>query len=211
MKHRLIAILLILLLVTAVFATGVFAAPDTEPEDPVVTEPPADDPVTTEAPAPSETEAPDPVETEPAETSTEAPTEPQPTEAPQTEPTTPPDNPPADDPEEQPEVFCTLTITRPTAVEDHDFLYTILGGERSVQVILPGGSTSVTVKGLRPGAYQVREDRSWSWRYNDETDPENDIIISVNFTDSHTEETISFHTELTVESWLSGSARGDGR
>ena len=203
MKHRLIAILLILLLVTAVFATGVFAAPDTEPEDPVVTEPPADDPVPTEAPAPSETEAPDPVETEPAETSTEAPTEPQPTEAPQTEPATPPDNPP--------EIFCTLTITRPTAVEDQDFLYTILGGERSVQVILPGGSTSVTVKGLRPGAYQVREDRSWSWRYNDETDPENDIIISVNFTDSHTEETISFHTELTVESWLSGSARGDGR
>ena len=204
MKHRLIAIFLLLMMLSVLLVTAVFAAPDDEPEveaEPVVT--------TTEAPV--QTDAPTPVETDPPVTA--EPTEPaaaptQPQEPQQQNDPGPSDDPVETDPDDQiVSVSCTLTITRPAPDDEQDFLYVISGGERTIQVLLPRGMSSITVTGLQPDiTYTVSEDQSWSWRY---TAPSG-LTQHVTFTATNNEKTLSFTSERVNENWVSDSARGDG-
>lgn len=199
MKHRLIAILLLLMMLSVLFVTSVFAAPDDEPEveaEPVVTS--TETPVQTDAATPVETDP--PVNEEPTEP-TQTPAQPQ-----QQNDPGPSDDPVETDPDDQiVSVSCTLKITRPAPDDEQDFLYVISGGERTIQVLLPRGMSSITVTGLQPNiTYTVSEDQSWSWRY---TAPSGQ---QVTFTATNNEKTLSFTSERVNENWVSDSARGDG-
>lgn len=217
MKYRVIALFLILLLLTVPFATGVFAAPGdgdepgetpaaettqpvTEPPAPVSTEPPATEPPVTEAPVT------EPPATEPP--ATEAPvTEPPATEAPETEP---PAETAAPEPEPTPAPpSCGLVVWVEEAVQDQDLLFTVSGQGLRLQLVIPAGERSVTVKGLQPGSYTVTLERDWSWRFDTEAGEE-ELVRELTLYSGWTEYA-SFRPVRGEEiPWLSGTARGDG-
>ena len=65
---------------------------------------------------------------------------------------------------------CTLTVKKElaagTAIDDgQSFIFQITGpGIATTRVVIQGGG-SVTLKGLKVGTYTVKEDTTWSWRY----------------------------------------------
>lgn len=217
MKQRVIAVLLILLLLAAVFVTGVFAEPDGDdtaedlepvaettnhsfaPETTAATEAP--EPVTPSSEAvppdtgvyPAETNA--PVTESPTEPEPE-PTEPEPTESAPIDP---------EPPTERGEARLTLRVEE---APDRDLLFVIRGEDLRVEVVLPAGSRDLTVTGLPAGSYTVALDRSWNWQLKID---EAEAAQTVSLGEGRVSQTLTFRPETGPVSWLNACAGGAGK
>lgn len=104
---------------------------------------------------------------------------------------------------------CELTITKVlsgTAYDTNDaFVFTVNGGNVSNLKVVIKGNGSVTIKGLKVGAYTVIEDsgsNSWSWRYT--TSSTNDGKATLN--SSASSGTVTFTNKADNTKWLGNSA-----
>lgn len=163
MKNRVIAVLSILLLLTACLVTGVFG----EPEDtsPAPEETSAAETVSATDPAEESTAPAEDHAEEPAEDPAEEPAE-EPSEAPAEEPA----DAPADEPSEETAAPTgTLTISRPEGGKGQAYCYSVTDSEgRVTRVVIRENETSVKLVGMTVGeTYTVKEIRSWSWRQPD--------------------------------------------
>ncbi len=212
MKQRVIAVLLVLLLLSVSFVTGVFAEPGSEDEntEPVATSGEAQEPPASEDPAPTESSEPvepptseatepetEPVSpTDPEEPSTEAPTEPDPEPEPQPEPAN-----------EGGRNRLTIRVETEAPL-DQDLLFLIRGEGFTVHAVIPTGSKELTLAGLPAGTCTVALESGWNWQI--ELDAR-EAAQSISFTGSDEVRTLTFHPELGQSAWLNNYAGGDGR
>lgn len=218
MKQRVIAVLLVLLLLAAAFVTGVFAAPGDGDDTAEDLEPVAE--TTNHSFAPettAEAEAPEPVETSSETIPPETGAHPVETDAPVTEPATEPTEPQPTEPEPidpEPEPPAErgdnkLTIrVDPEKAPDRDLLFGIRCGDLSLEVVLPAGSSELTVTGLPAGACTVALDTSWNWQLDLKKAEETQ---TVSFTGTRESQAVTFRPEAGPVSWLNASAGGDGK
>ena len=91
------------------------------------------------------------------------------------------------------------------ATGSQDFLYTIRdsSGNAVLQVAIPNGKNSVTVKGLPLGSYSVVEE-SWSWRYR--APVESVSVTSVAEEGDTATETVTFEPQADNANWLTATA-----
>ena len=99
-----------------------------------------------------------------------------------------------------------LTITKTGCNEAIDenqtFVFNVTGPNGfSMQVVIEGNGET-TIKGLPAGTYTVKEDTSWSWRY----EPEKDSYTVTAADIENGKATVTFVNTRENEQWLNGSA-----
>ena len=103
----------------------------------------------------------------------------------------------------------SLTITKNvTGKIEQSFLFHIVKNDGSFEttvMLMPehftGGTASVTISGLTPGAYTVTEDTAWSWRYEC-ANPVQNVNVGEVFT-------VTFENEHSNNNWLGGDASAE--